>query len=59
MAAESSGPRRGGDVLEDLLRKLKLSNVEKEGVFLAKRELGGLPKVNWMVGSFEERRQEQ
>jgi hypothetical protein len=48
MAAESSGVRKGASV-EDLLQRLKLSEVEKEGMFLAKEDWGSLPKVKWMA----------
>ena len=49
MAAESSSSRRGGVDVEEMLRKLKLSEGEKEGVFLAKEERSGLPEVKWMA----------
>jgi hypothetical protein len=48
MEGGSSGVKKGLDV-EDLLRKLHLSDVEKEGVFLAKEDRGDLPAVKWMV----------
>jgi hypothetical protein len=48
MAACSSGARKGANV-EDLLRKLKLSDVEKDGVFLDKEDRGNLPEVKWMA----------
>ena len=38
----------GGD-LDALLRNLHLTDDEREGVFLAKEEREGLPKVKWMV----------
>jgi hypothetical protein len=37
--------------VEDLLRKLKLSEGEREGVFLAKEERGSLPEVKWMAAA--------
>jgi hypothetical protein len=40
---------RKGANMEDLLQKLKLSDVEKDGVFLAKEDRGNLPKVKWMT----------
>jgi hypothetical protein len=48
MAAGSSGARKGSN-MEDLLRKLKLSDVEKDGVFLAKEDRRNLPEVKWMA----------
>jgi hypothetical protein len=48
MAAGSSGVRKGASV-EDLLQRLKLSEVEKEGVFLAKEDRGSLSEVKWMA----------
>jgi hypothetical protein len=35
--------------VEDLLRKLKLSDVEKDGVFLAREDRSKLPEVKWMA----------
>jgi hypothetical protein len=40
--------KKGFDV-EDLLRKLHMSDVEKEGVFLAKEDRSDLPVVKWMA----------
>jgi hypothetical protein len=48
MAASSSEGRKAVDV-EMLLRRLNLSEVEKEGVFLAKEDRGDLPEVKWMA----------
>jgi hypothetical protein len=48
MAAGSSGVKKGFDG-EDLLRKLHMSDVEKEGVFLAKEDRSDLPVVKWMA----------
>jgi hypothetical protein len=48
MAAGSSRAK-GGDEVEDLLRKLKLSEIEQEGVFLAKEDRSALPEVKWMA----------
>ncbi|KAM0843815.1 hypothetical protein ACQ4PT_057478 [Festuca glaucescens] len=42
---------REGIEVEDLLRKLKLSEGEHEGVFLAKEERGSLPEVKWMAAA--------
>jgi hypothetical protein len=49
MAAESASSKKRGVEVEDLLRKLKLSEFEQEGVFLAKEERSKLPKVKWMA----------
>ncbi|KAM0890378.1 hypothetical protein ACQ4PT_027087 [Festuca glaucescens] len=51
MAAGSSGVKKGEAAVEDLLRKLQLSDVEKEGVFLAREERGNLPEVKWMAAA--------
>ena len=49
MVAESSRGKTGKMDVEDLLSKLKLSEGEMGGVFLAKEERGGLPEVKWMA----------
>lgn len=42
----------GGDRdVEELLRKLRLSEVEKEGVVLAEKERGSLPEVKWLAAA--------
>ncbi|KAK1629914.1 hypothetical protein QYE76_004229 [Lolium multiflorum] len=47
----AAGPSRsnGGEDVEDLLKKLKLSEEEREGVVLAKEERSNLPEVKWMA----------
>jgi hypothetical protein len=46
MAAESPGTPRAFEVVE-LLRNLKLSEAERDGVFLAREEKSKLPEVKW------------
>ena len=48
MAAESSKKTKVFEV-DELLKNLKLSEAERDGVFLAKAERGDLPEVKWMV----------
>jgi hypothetical protein len=48
MAAGSSSSKGGADV-EDLLSKLKLSEEEQAGVFLAKEERSSLPEMKWLA----------
>jgi hypothetical protein len=48
MATGPSDVRKGAN-MEGLLQKLKLSDVEKDGVFLAKEDQGNLPEVKWMT----------
>lgn len=49
MAAEASRARskEGEDDVEHLLRTLRLSDAEEEGVFLAKEDRSNLPEVKW------------
>jgi hypothetical protein len=49
MVAESSTSGKKGFEVEELRRKLKLSEGEQQGVFLAKEERSILPEVNWMA----------
>lgn len=53
MATGASGSRVPRDEarLDDLLQKLKLSDAEREGVFLAKATMEELPKVKWMAAA--------
>lgn len=50
MAAESSRARAKHDLgLDELLQKMQLSEVEREGFVLAKEEKENLPTVKWMA----------
>ena len=53
MAGEASKDKtRMSDVdVDELLRKLKLSDSEKEGVFLAMEDRENLPNVKWMASA--------
>jgi hypothetical protein len=47
----SAGSSKVARVFEadELLNNLKLSEEEKEGLFLAKEKMGSLPMVKWMA----------
>ena len=51
MAPEGNGRKAEGREVDmnALLQKLKLSEAEKEGVFLAKEDRDKLPNVKWMA----------
>jgi hypothetical protein len=49
--SSNSKARRDEGDLDDLLRKLQLTKAEREGVFLAKADREGFPKVKWMAAA--------
>ncbi|CAO2169894.1 unnamed protein product [Urochloa humidicola] len=49
--ASTAKVKKGEVDVDELLKKLRLSDAEREGVVLAKEERGSLPEVKWMAAA--------